>query len=334
MAVSMADPVHPEAALFEGEKAFPVIATCEHFAGSEKLITKALAIQAEKGPIFDITCDCEDGAAAGQEREHAEMVARLIASDANVHSMVGVRIHDPTHPHWRADIDIVLDGCGDRLAYFTIPKVTSAAQLAGVADYIRKACVCRGIGRVIPLHVLVETHGALHDAKQIAEHPWVEVLDFGIMDFVSAHHGAIPASAMRSPGQFDHPLVARAKADLAAAALAGGVVPSHNVCIELKDAEQVRSDASRARNEFGFLRMWSIYPAQIDPIVEAMRPDFSEVEDAANILLGAQAKDWGPIQYQGDLYDRASYRYYWTCLKRANVTGVAIPAAARAAFFS
>ena len=63
--------VHPNDALFKGEKAFPVIPSCEHFAGSEKLILKALQIQAELGPIFDITCDCEDGAAAGQEIEHA-----------------------------------------------------------------------------------------------------------------------------------------------------------------------------------------------------------------------------------------------------------------------
>ena len=33
---------HPNEALFGGEKPFPIIPCCEHFAGSEKLITKAL----------------------------------------------------------------------------------------------------------------------------------------------------------------------------------------------------------------------------------------------------------------------------------------------------
>lgn len=330
----MSHAVHPDVALFDGEKAFPAIPSCEHFAGSEKLILKALAIQDEKGAIFDITCDCEDGAAAGQEREHAEMVARVIASDANRHSMAGVRIHDPAHAHWRDDVDIVLDGCGEKVAYITIPKTTAAAQLSEVVEYIREGCAKRGIDREIPLHVLIETHGALHEVWEIAALPWVQVLDFGMMDFVSAHNGAIPASAMRSPGQFEHPLLARAKAEMVAAALANGVVPSHNVCLELKDAERVHSDASRARNEFGFLRMWSIYPAQIEPIVEAMQPDFSEVKDAAAILLAAQANDWGPIQYEGELHDRATYRYFWNCLKRANVTGVDMPAEARAAFFA
>ncbi len=104
------------------------------------------------------------------------------------------------------------------------------------------------------------------------------------MDFVSAHHGAIPAAAMRSPGQFAHPLIARAKCEIAAAALGNGVVPSHNVTTEIRDTAVVRDDARRARQEFGFLRMWSIHPNQIQPIVEAMRPDFAEVEEAAEIL--------------------------------------------------
>ena len=94
------------------------------------------------------------------------------------------------------------------------------------------------------------------------------------------------------------------------------------------------ADAKRARYEFGFLRMWSIYPTQISAIVDAMKPDLSEVEDAANILLAAQAADWGPIQYKGELHDRATYRYFWELLQKAKVTGVKILATANQAFFS
>ena len=76
--------------------------TCEHFAGSEKLISKALGLQDTLGPIFNITCDCEDGAAAGQEQAHAEMIVRVLNSELNKHNMAGCRIHDYTHPHWRS----------------------------------------------------------------------------------------------------------------------------------------------------------------------------------------------------------------------------------------
>ena len=326
-------PVHPSAALFDGEPTAPAIPACEHFAGSARLIEKAFALQEQLEERFDITCDCEDGAAAGQEPAHAQMVGELIASQANRKGMAGVRIHDPSHPHCLADIDIILERAGERLAYVTIPKATSARQVADVIDHVNGRARSLGIERRIPVHVLIETHGALAQVWQIAKLPNLQVLDFGLMDFVSAHQGVIPAAAMRSPGQFEHRLLVRAKAEIVAAALAHGLVPAHNVCLDLRDVERIRSDARRARQEFGFLRMWSIYPAQIQPIVEAMRPDFEEIEAAARILVAAQAADWGPIQDEGELHDRATYRYFWNLLERAKVNGADLPAAARQAFF-
>ena len=330
----IANKTHPMDALFGGEKPFPLLPTCEHFAGSEKLILKALSLQDTIGAVFDITCDCEDGAASGQEREHAEMIVRVLNSDANKHKMAGARIHDYTHPAWRLDIDILVGGAGNVLSYITIPKCTSLAQAKEMITYIQKAATFIGITREIPVHILIETHGALNQVHDIAKLPWVQVLDFGLMDFVSAHHGAIPASAMRSPGQFEHRLLARAKAEVVSAALANGVVPAHNVTLDLKNVETTMSDASRARNEFGFMRMWSIYPTQIQAIVDAMKPNFDEVADAANILLAAQQADWGPIQYEGELHDRATYRYFWEVLQKAKLTGVSLPIEADKAFFN
>jgi citrate lyase subunit beta/citryl-CoA lyase len=330
----MSAPVHPKDALFAGERAFPALAVCEHFAGSEKLIGKAMDLQGEYGPVFDITCDCEDGAASGQEREHAAMVARMINSDRNRFGKAGARIHDPAHPAWRQDVDVIVGEAGNRVAFITVPKATNVDQVAGVIAYIGSTARKAGVTRDVPVHVLIETHGALRDVFAIAALPHIEVLDFGLMDFVSGHHGAIPAGAMRSPGQFEHALLARAKAEVVAAALANGIVPAHNVCLNLKDAEVVAADARRARNEFGFLRMWSIYPAQILPIVDAMRPDFAEVTDAAAILLAAQSANWGPIQYQGELHDRATYRYFWAVLEKAKVTGMTLPADAEQQFFA
>jgi citrate lyase subunit beta/citryl-CoA lyase len=328
------DRIHPEAALFAGEQRFPVIAACDHYAGTEKLMRKALDLQERLGPIFDVTCDCEDGAPTGREREHAEMVTGVLNSDSNRFGMAGVRIHDPSHPHWQDDIDILVGGSGERISHLTIPKPTAADQVFTVVDYLRERVTKEGLSREIPVHVLIETHGALHGIWELAKAPWLRVIDFGLMDFVSSHQGAIPASAMRSPGQFEHRLLARAKAELVAAALANGLVPAHNVSLDLKNTEATYNDARRARTEFGFLRMWSIYPAQLGPIVEAMRPDYGEVQGAAAILLAAYEQAWGAIQYQGELHDRASYRYFWELLRTARATGVEIPQAAQDAFFS
>jgi citrate lyase subunit beta/citryl-CoA lyase len=163
----------------------------------------------------------------------------------------------------------------------------------------------------VPVHVLIETHGALHEAFEIAAIDGVQALAFGLMDFVSGHHGAVHASNMRSPGQFDHPLMARAKTEIVAASLAHGIVPAHNVSLDLKNPHNVYRDAWRARHEFGFLRMWSIHPSQIQPIVDAMKPDLGEVADGAAILLAAQRNDWG----------RSSTRASSTTARHTAITG-------------
>lgn len=322
----------PDDVLFAGEKPFPALPAVDHYAGSEKLMRKALALQNETGPIFDITCDCEDGAPTGAEAEHAQMVAELVLGSDNRFGRVGARIHDITHPHWVDDLEILVPRAGERLAFVTLPKVRSAMDARLQIDTLRKIETAANQSRPLPVHVLIETHGALREVWDIATLPGVESLDFGLMDFVSAHHGAIGADAMRSPGQFTHPLIVRAKCEIAAAALANGVVPSHNVTTELRDLGVIRSDAQRARREFGFMRMWSIHPNQVRPIVEAMQPDFSEVQDAVAILGAAQQAGWGPIRHGETLHDRASYRYYWELLRRARATGVEIPTEASGLF--
>jgi citrate lyase subunit beta/citryl-CoA lyase len=228
----------------------------------------------------------------------------------------------------------VAGGAGRRLAYLTLPKARSAAEVRDMIACLREVERAGGLGREIPIHVLIETHGALQEVFEIAAIPSVEVLDFGLMDFVSDHHGAIPEACMRSPGQFEHALLRRAKAEIAAAALGQGVVPSHNVTIDLKNPEQARQDALRARQEFGFLRMWSVHPSQIEPIIEAMRPTAPEIERAARLLLVAEEKDWAPIELDGQLFDRASYRYHWGVLERAHRAGSSLPEAVSRAFFS
>ncbi|MBI2766127.1 MAG: CoA ester lyase [Chloroflexi bacterium] len=327
-------PRHPNEVLFENERPFPILPTCEHFAGTEERISKAFELQARMGGVFDITMDCEDGAPTGAEKAHAEMVVRMQNSELNRYDMAGVRIHDYTSEHWRQDIEIIVAGAGDRVAYITIPKSTRAGDLREMVAYAREIGARAGIRREIPIHALIETQSALHQVWEIAETPNVQVLDFGLMDFVSDHHGAIPAEAMRSPWQFDHALLRRAKSEMVAAALANGIVPAHNVTLELKDTEFIYNDALRARNEFGFLRQWSIYPAQIEPITRAMSPAAPAVAEAEAILLKAYAADWGPIQHEGNLQDRATYRSYWEQLQRAHVQNVPLQEETKRLFFA
>ena len=318
--------MHPSEVLFQGKRQPLLLPACDHYAGSEKLMRKSMTLQQELGPHFDITFDCEDGAAAGQELLHAEMVASLVNSVHNRFNRIGVRVHDVHSPYFESDLATIVGAAASRLAYVVLPKPDGVADVEqAIAALNRHAG-----GAAIPLHVLIETHGALHDAWAIAALPQVECLSFGIMDFVSAHYGAIPASAMRTPGQFTHPLVVRAKLEMVAACHAHGKVASHNVTTDIKDSAVVANDAQRAAAEFGFTRMWSIHPDQVKPIIKAFTPRLSEVNEATNILQDAAAANWGPIAQNGRLHDRASYRYYWTVLQRAKLAGLTLPEAAAA----
>ena len=325
--------VHPRDALFEAGEIPPDLPVCDHYCGVETRMRKSLALQAEMGPVFDITLDCEDGAPIGAEAEHAHMVAELALSAANVHGRVGARVHPVDHPSFAHDVATLVGRAGTRLAYLMVPKPRDAADVARACAEIAHQRRVHGIERALPVHVLIETHGALREVETIAAHPEVESLSFGLMDFVSAHRGAIPASAMGAAGQFTHPLVLRAKLAIAAASHGRAKTPSHCIVTEFKDLDALAEAATRASRELGYTRMWSIHPSQIEPIVTAFAPSAAEVDVAIAIVESAQDAHWAPTRYRDTLHDRASYRYFWQVLDRAHRTGQPLPAQVIERFF-
>ena len=329
----MTDAILPRHALFDDGDAAPDLPVCDHYCGTELRMRKALALQAELGPVFDITLDCEDGAPIGAEAEHAQRCAELALSADNRFGRVGVRVHPVDHPSFAADVDTLVGRAGDRLAYLMVPKPRHLADLQQAIAHIEHASRVHGRGAALPVHALVETHGALRDVFALAALPRIQSLSFGLMDFVSAHRGAIPQTGMSAKGQFEHPLVVRAKLEIAAACHAAGKVPSHCVVTEFKDEKAIAAAARRAAREFGYTRMWSIHPAQIRPIVEAFSPTVAEVDEAIEIILAAQAAHWAPIRHRDTLHDRASYRYFWQVIERARRTGQPLPAEVAAALF-
>lgn len=311
---------HPRQALFDAGDLPRRLPVCDHYAGTPKLMEKSLALQAELGPVFDVTLDCEDGAPVGGEAEHARLVAALVMSPANLHGRVGARVHPFTHPAFEADVDTLLRGAGARLAYLMVPKVQGLTEFELASGRIAQQCAELGL-TMPPLHALIETHGGLRDVHAIAALPQVQSLSFGLMDFVSAHRGAIPAHAMSAAGQFSHPLVLRAKLEIAAACHAHAKTPSHCVVTEFKDHKVLDRAAQSAARELGYTRMWSIHPSQIERIVEAFSPSTAELDQAVEIIQAAEAHGWGPLQHRHVLHDRASFRYFWHVIERAAQTG-------------
>jgi citrate lyase subunit beta / citryl-CoA lyase len=326
--------VHPSDALFEpGEPQPRPLPVCDHYAGVEARMRKALALQGELGPVFDLTLDAEDGAPVGGELEHASLIADLVNSAGNRHDRVGARVHPAAHPAFERELEVLVPKAGAKLAYLMLPKAEGVADVERACQAIDRLAASHGVKRHIPVHVLIETHGGLRDVQSIAAHTRVESLSFGLMDFVSAHRGAIPRSAMGMPGQFEHPLVCRAKLEIAAACHAAGKVPSHNVVTEFKDQAVLADAVRRAARQFGFTRMWSIHPDQIRNIVDGFAPDPEDIAVAGEVLLAAQAAGWAPVSHRQTLHDRASYRYFWQVLVQAHKTARLTDATVQAAFF-
>ena len=323
--------MHPRDVLLGAQARTGFLPVCDHYSGVEARMRKSLQLQAEMGPVFDVTLDNEDGAPIGGEVDHAHLIVSLLNGPDNRWGRVGVRLLPVAHPKF-ADVARVVLSSPRAPAYLMLPKPERLADVEAAA----RAIDALG-GGAIPLHALVETHGALREVFDIAAHPRIQSLSFGLMDFVSAHRGAIPQSAMGGQGQFHHPLVVRAKLEIAAACHAAGKVPSHCVFTEFKDTQALAAAADMACKLLGYTRMWSIHPAQIKPIVEAFSPTVAELDQAVEIIRAAEDAQWAPIQHKSTLHDRASYRYFWQLIERAHRTSMAgapqLPAEVRARWF-
>jgi len=316
--------IHPRDILLGAQAGAFALPVCDHYSGAPARMKKSLQLQAELTQefgtcVFDVTLDCEDGAPVGGEADHAALVTELALGAAPA-ARVAVRVHAVDHPAFDSDVATIAGQAAARLAHLMVPKVES------VADVQRAVAALDAAGATaLALHVLIESPAAVHRAFDIAAHPRVHSLSFGLMDFVSAHGGAIPAEGMGVAGQFSHPLVHRAKIEIASACHAHGKVPSHCVVTEFKDPAALQSAAHRAARELGYTRMWSIHPDQIRPILKAFSPQEADIEAAVQILVAAAAANWAPVQHQGRLHDRASYRFYWQVIQRAHQTGHLLP---------
>ena len=318
---------HPRDVLLGAQAGSVSLPVCDHYSGVEARMRKSLQLQAEMAQefgtcVFDVTLDCEDGAPVGGEAEHAALVTEmaLTATAARPDARVAVRVHPVDHPSFEADMAVIAGRAGSCLSHIMVPKVETLADVERAQSALLQA------GAVaLPLHVLIESPAAVHRAFEIAAHPRVQSISFGLMDFVSAHAGAIPADGMGVEGQFTHPLVLRAKLEIASACHAHGKVPSHCVVTEFKNPEAMRMAAQKAARELGYTRMWSIHPDQIRPILEAMAPSEAQIDQASAIILAAHSAQWAPISHAGQLHDRASYRFFWQLLERAHQTGRRLP---------
>ena len=125
------DVLHPDQVLLDAQSGVASIPVCDHYCGVEARIRKSLQMQAELTQefgacAFDVTLDCEDGAPAGGEAEHALMVADLLLS-APPGARVATRVHPINHPSFEADIEVIVGKAARRLCHVMLPKAEAVA---------------------------------------------------------------------------------------------------------------------------------------------------------------------------------------------------------------
>lgn len=160
-----------------------VLPVCDHYSGVEVRMRKSLQLQAEMmqefgACVFDVTLDCEDGAPVGGEADHAAMVVALAVLAAD-QARVAVRVHPVDHPAFEADMSLIAGKLSRQLCHIMVPKVESLADVLKAEQALLAASADN-----LPLHVLVESPLAVRNVFEIAAHPRVQSISFGLMDFV------------------------------------------------------------------------------------------------------------------------------------------------------
>ena len=278
-----------------GAVALPV---CDHYSGVEARMRKSLALQAEMAEefgacVFDVTLDCEDGAPSAA-RPSTRRWWPSWRWPPRPGMRVGARVHPVDHPAFAGDVDDDRRPRRPPAGHLMVPKVESRRRRArrprrrSMPPAPTPAAACAD--RVAA--------GACTTPSTIAAHPRVQSLSFGLMDFVSAHGGAIPADGMGAAGQFTHPLVVRAKLEIASACHAHGKVPSHCVVTEFNDPDAMRAAARKAAGEFGYTRMWSIHPNQIRPDPRGLRARRAADSNRYRNHCCRAGAAWAPISYR------------------------------------
>ena len=287
---------------------------CEHYVNTVTHLQKTIDQQENKLSSFDIIIDFEDGLGADDKISCAKTLLNTcsIIPDG---VRFGVRLPQTNHPDTKELLSLVLQHVGEKIAYITLPKVQSIQCINMFLEYSKPLKKVFSVDRDIKIHTLIEDYYGLNNISSIAAHPEVECLIFGIIDFIHNTKGVIPYTAVFSPDQFEHLLIQKAKVKLAQAALINKKVAAHNACMEINDPSIIYQDAKIASSKYGFSRMLSIHPNQINPIISGFSVSEEEIEQAIILLTKAHDKKWRPMIHNGCFYDLPSYKYFINQLK-------------------
>jgi citrate lyase subunit beta/citryl-CoA lyase len=179
------------------------------------------------------------------------------------------------------------------------PDVTACQALGIKHIVVPKAAdvsVLEMIGAAVPgvsLYPLIETAEGFDRLQQVARAPGVVRLLFGSVDLMLD----------LAIGNADLPLHLFRSSIVLQSRLAGLDAPVDGVCIDLQNADALRTEVQRAR-DFGFGGKLLIHPKQIDVTRQGFTPSQAELEWARRVVAAAASADGGAVAVDGKMVDR------------------------------
>ncbi|MFE0452611.1 HpcH/HpaI aldolase/citrate lyase family protein [Streptomyces sp. NPDC058914] len=220
------------------------------------VVAKALSCGADV-----VVIDLEDAVAPDRKEYARTATAELLSAAQPV--PVHVRINALDGPLATADLDAVAALPG--VSGLRLPKVTSPAQIAGIAGSAPG-----------PLYALLETAlGVEHAYAIAAAHPSLRGISLGEAD-LRADLG------IREDAGLDW---SRSRVIVAARA-AGLAPPPQSVHPDIRDLEGLAASCAHGRT-LGFLGRAAIHPRQLPIIERAYLPTQREIEEAETIVKAA-----------------------------------------------
>jgi len=231
--------------------------------------------------------DLED-ATPPEQKEQARKIAVSAANQLATTLPLLVRING-LETSWFAE-DIA-HGLTQQLAGVVVPKLTSAAEVAKVADALDDAGLAN-----LNIMAGLETVAGVVQASDVTSHPRVHWCYFGAEDYIADLGG------VRRPDNLE---VLMARSQVGQAARLGGAVALDMVVTDFSDDQRFTRESQEAR-ALGFAGKLCIHPRQVALANEAFMPSPEELSWAKQVVEAYQkglSEGQASIAVNGEMVD-------------------------------
>jgi citrate lyase subunit beta/citryl-CoA lyase len=251
--------------------------------------------KAKSAPADVICLDLEDSVAAGDKLKARSLVAGAIAEVAAAVKMLIVRVNGLDTGMLEDDLAAVVQ---PGVAGISLPKATSPEVVRQVDHYLTLLERMRGLppGAIKLLPWIESAAAVLRCEAIVTASPRVIAASFGAEDFTSD---------LGIPRQRENAQLAAARAHVALACKAAGVIPLDTPDPEYRDLDWLAAD-TRLSRDLGYEGRYCIHPAQLEIVNAGYLPTDDEIAHAQRVVAAyedAERRGLGAVGLDGVMID-------------------------------